>query len=191
MKRTILSGMAASLLAVSSVALAGVNARQHHQQQRIEQGWRSGELTRGEARRLEGEQRRIRREERAYRADGVLSPGERRDLNQDLNRASRHIYNEKHDAQIRHPGVRTPGVDRREANQRERIGQGVRSGELTRDETAQLVAEQRAIRQEERAYKSDGIVTREERRDLQQDLNAASRHIYEEKHDAETRNTVQ
>ncbi|PIV75922.1 MAG: hypothetical protein COW56_02375 [Rhodocyclales bacterium CG17_big_fil_post_rev_8_21_14_2_50_68_7] len=189
MNKTILSGLAASLLVVSSVALAGVNARQHHQQQRIEQGWRSGELTRGEARRLGGEQRMIRREERAYRTDGVLSPRERRDLNRDLNRASRHIYREKHDAQERRPGTGTPGVDRREANERARIGQGVRSGELTRDETRALAAEQRNIRQEERAYKSDGIVTREERKDLHQDLNAASRHIYEEKHDGETRNT--
>ena len=37
----------------------GVNAQQYHQQQRIGQGVRSGDLTRGEARHLEGEQRRI------------------------------------------------------------------------------------------------------------------------------------
>lgn len=185
----IASGIAAAMLMGSTTVLArsGIDARQHRQQQRIEQGWRSGELTRPEARRLEGEQRMIRREERRYRADGVLTGAERRDLRRDLDRASAHIYREKHDAQ-RRGGPRTPLVDRREANQRHRIGQGVRSGELTRAETRTLVAEQRAIRGEERAYKADGTVTREERRDLQQDLDAASRHIYEEKHDADTRN---
>lgn len=189
MNKLIASGLAASVLMVSTTVLArsGIDARQHHQQQRIEQGWRSGQLTRPEARRLEGEQRMIRREERRYRADGVLTGAERRDVHQDMNRASRHIYREKRDAQQR-GGPRTPLVDRREANQRDRIAQGARSGELTRGETRSLIAEQRTIRQEERAYKADGTVTREERRGLRQDLNAASRHIYDEKHDAETRN---
>ncbi len=83
--------------------------------------------------------------------------------------------------------VRDPGVNRRQHVQRDRIGQGVRSGELTKDETRELAAERRAIRQEERAYKSDGKLTKEERKDLHQDLNAASKNIYEEKHDAEKR----
>lgn len=82
---------------------------------------------------------------------------------------------------------RDPGVNQRQFNQRQRIGQGVRSGELTRGETRQLATEQRAIRQEERLYKSDGVMTRDERKDLHQDLNAASRNIYNEKHDAEQR----
>jgi aminoglycoside phosphotransferase family enzyme len=86
------------------------------------------------------------------------------------------------------PGsARDPRVNRHQFKQHERIEQGVRSGELTRGETRQLAAEQRAIRQEERRYKSDGVMTRDERKDLHQDLNAASRNIYNEKHDAETR----
>jgi len=83
--------------------------------------------------------------------------------------------------------VRDPGVNHRQAHQRGRIGQGVRSGELTKSETQELAAERRAIRQEEHAYKSDGRLTREERKDLHQDLNAASKNIYEEKHDTEKR----
>ncbi len=85
------------------------------------------------------------------------------------------------------PGMRDPGVNARQGFQRERIGQGVRSGELTKSETKELAAEQRAIRKEEREYKSDGKLTREERKDLHQDLNAASKDIYEQKHDAEKR----
>ncbi len=100
----LLAGMATLWLSAPAQASPqdpGVNARQHHQQQRIGQGIRSGELTPVEARRLEREQRHIRREERHYRADGQLSPAERADLQRDLNRSSRHIYNEKHDNQQR------------------------------------------------------------------------------------------
>jgi hypothetical protein len=84
-------------------------------------------------------------------------------------------------------GNRDPGVDHRQHNQQHRMYQGVTSGELTRGETRRLQAEQRRIRHEERAYRADGRLTRTERRDLHQDLNAASRSIYSEKHDAETR----
>jgi hypothetical protein len=90
-------------------------------------------------------------------------------------------------ARPHHPATRDPGVNHRQHRQHDRISQGVRSGELTREEAKTLATEQRAIRREERAYKSDGVLTRAERKDLHQDLNAASQNIYEEKHDAEKR----
>ena len=43
--------------------------------------------------------------------------------------------------------LRDPGVNARQHNQRDRIQQGVRSGELTRRETGRLAAEQRDVRQ--------------------------------------------
>lgn len=175
-------------IAIAGARDPGVNHRQHDQQQRIQQGTKSGELTRGETRRLQAEQRHIRNEERTYKADGHLTRSERADLHRDQNRASRDIYRQKHDAQQRPPAaVRDPGVNGRQHNQHHRMAQGVRSGSLTRDEAQGLRTEQRSIRQEERQYKSDGTLTRDERRDLHQDLNAASRNIYVEKHDAETR----
>lgn len=85
-------------------------------------------------------------------------------------------------------GTRDPGVNQRQHSQQHRIQQGVKSGELTKDEAKGLRVEQRSIRQEERQYKSDGILTKAERTDLRQDLNAASRTIYNEKHDSDTRN---
>jgi hypothetical protein len=185
---------AAVLIALPLVAAAGtrdpgVNQRQYNQHQRIQQGVKSGELTRGETRRLAAEQRHIRHEEARYKSDGQLTRAERGDLQHDLNRSRRHIYAEKHDVQHRPPAaVRDPAVNARQHNQHERIAQGVRSGALTQDEAKALRTEQRSIRQEERQYKSDGILARDERRDLHQDLRAASRDIYSEKHDAATRN---
>ena len=100
------SALCLALAALPFVAVAGtrdpgVNHRQHSQQHRIQQGVKSGELTRGETRRLQAAQRHIRHEERAYKADGHLTRAERADLRRDQNHASRSIYNEKHDAEVR------------------------------------------------------------------------------------------
>lgn len=84
-------------------------------------------------------------------------------------------------------GTHDPGVNHRKHNQHHRIVQGVRSGELTRQEAHSLRAEERAIRLEEREFKSDGKLTGAERRELHRDLNEASRDIYREKHDGEAR----
>jgi CRISPR/Cas system-associated endoribonuclease Cas2 len=165
----------------------GVNQRQQHQQDRIQQGVNSGELNRQETRRLAHEQRDIRQLKREYQSDGKITDGERRDLHRELNESNRHIYRAKHNDASRHGGTRDPKINERQRNQKERIQQGVRSGELTRDERKQLVVEQKTIRAEEHAYKADGVLTKDERKDLQQDLNTASHHIYEEKHDAEKR----
>jgi Skp family chaperone for outer membrane proteins len=109
-KTSVITVLAVSLLAATSVSLAdaqrgprdpGVNVRQEHQRDRIQQGVRSGELTRRESIRLREEQRDIRQLERAYKSDGVLTGAERRDLHQEQNQASRHVYNQKHDAQER------------------------------------------------------------------------------------------
>jgi len=85
------------------------------------------------------------------------------------------------------PANRDPGVNKRQHNQQHRINQGVRSGELTKEEAKGLRVEQKSIRQEERTYKSDGKLTKDERKDLHQDMNQASRNIHQEKHDAEKR----
>ncbi len=189
-KRTTLFLALATLpfVAAAGTRDPGVNQRQHNQQHRVQKGVKSGELTRGETRRLQAEQRHIRHEERVYKSDGQLTGAERADLHRDQNRASRDIYRQKHDGQQRPPAaVRDPGVNARQYNQHDRMGQGVRSGALTKDEAKGLREDQRSIRQEERQYKSDGTLTRDERKDLHQDLNAASRSIYDEKHDAEVR----
>lgn len=86
----------------------------------------------------------------------------------------------------RHAGYRQ-GVDQRQQNQRERIQQASRSGQLTGAERKSLWAEQRGIAAEERQYRSDGRLSRDERQDLQKDLTLASQHIYNESRDAERR----
>ena len=70
---------------------------------------------------------------------------------------------------------------------RQRIKQGVKSGELTKAETARLAAQTAKLRNEKAAYKADGVVTAEERKDYRQDKKKVSRRIYRQKHDGQSR----
>ena len=81
----------------------------------------------------------------------------------------------------------TPRVDRREARQGERIRDGVRSGELMRHETRQLVRGQRHVHRMELRAKADGCVTPRERRHLNRALNQQSRQIHRFKHNGRER----
>ena len=81
----------------------------------------------------------------------------------------------------------TPRLDAREQNQRERIAQGIRSGELTRPEARRLVRGEVRLHRHERIAKSDGVVTRAERYRLQQHADRMSRRIYRQKHDRQDR----
>ena len=81
----------------------------------------------------------------------------------------------------------TPRLDAREHNQRDRIAQGVRSGELTRPETRRLVAGERRLHMHERYAKSDGVVTAGERARLERNADRMSARIYRQKHDPQSR----
>ncbi len=81
----------------------------------------------------------------------------------------------------------TPRVDQRQANQEQRIDQGVASGALTTRETHRLQKEQHLIDRAEDKAKADGKVTPHERKRLHHLQNHASRDIRRQKHDAQTR----
>ena len=86
----------------------------------------------------------------------------------------------------RHP--RRAVVGTRQQLQHDRIQQGVRSGELTKEEAKGLRMEQRQIQQEKKeALRDDGKIDKEEMQKLRQEQNKASKNIYEEKHDADKR----
>ena len=72
-------------------------------------------------------------------------------------------------------------------NDRQRIRQGVKSGELTKAEAAKLKAQTAQVNQERKEYKADGVITTEERKDLRQDKKKLSRRIYRQKHDAQVK----
>ena len=99
-----LSKIAVLSLTLSLPALAGeVDRRENRQQARIVQGVKSGELTHKEAAKLEKREAKINAEVQRDRAmnGGKLTPAERTKINAEQNRASRAIYREKHDRQVR------------------------------------------------------------------------------------------
>src|SRR5215471_8791159 len=73
-----------------------INQRERNQQARINQGIKSGELTRKEAGKLESEEARIRVNKRFDKKDGKFTPAERAKLQTQLNKASRNIHRDKH-----------------------------------------------------------------------------------------------
>ncbi|MBI5725127.1 MAG: hypothetical protein HZA50_14300 [Planctomycetes bacterium] len=76
-------------------------------------------------------------------------------------------------------------VDNREARQAKRIEHGIAKGYLTPDEVTKLESQQKAIADLEASFKSDGKVTKDEFKQLNQALNEASRSIWAEKHDTD------
>jgi hypothetical protein len=96
---TMIGTLLAVTLAQPYIARAQViNERQKRQQDRIGEGIQSGELTPKEATKLEAEQTKIQRKKRRFRRnDGKLGPKEKAIITHDQNKASKHIYKEKHD----------------------------------------------------------------------------------------------
>jgi len=84
---------------MSNVQAQAVHKRSKHESTRIKQGVHSGELTRAETKRLANEQRNIHHDIRSAKMDdGKIGPHERREINRDQARASRHIYRAKHNS---------------------------------------------------------------------------------------------
>ncbi|MDP2811382.1 MAG: hypothetical protein Q8O34_14650 [Rhodocyclaceae bacterium] len=77
----------------------------------------------------------------------------------------------------------TPGIDQRQANQQQRIDQGVKSGELTSREAARLEKGQERVQKMEDKAKADDVVTAKERARIQHQQDVQSRHVAREKHD--------
>ena len=90
-------------LTIGSVLQAeSIRHEQHQQRQRINQGIRSGELTRPEASRLYSRQAGLQwRAARDRRDGGGMTWMERNKLQSQQNRLSRSIYRQKHDRQDR------------------------------------------------------------------------------------------
>ncbi|MFC0351688.1 hypothetical protein [Undibacterium danionis] len=79
-----------------TTATPHVAKRQAAQQKRIAEGVQSGELTAKETAHLEMREAKIQADKKAAKADGVVTDAERVKLQAEQNRASRKIYNKKH-----------------------------------------------------------------------------------------------
>jgi len=175
----------------AALAQAGTVQRDVNQQQRIEQGLKSGQLTTQEAARLEREESRVERDQARAMRDGKLTPAEKARLAREQNKVSRDIYREKHDAQTGNPNSassqRMQADVQRNINQQQRIEQGVKSGSLTTREAAKLERGQARDTRLEASTGADVNVGAREQRLIQKNENQQSRRIHREKHDAQSK----
>ena len=141
--------------------------------ERIRQGMSTGQITPSEAQALYRRERDILAREAQYKARGVILPREREELRSDLNglamEVERMIANRDVVAQPG-SGVNTPGIDNRKVDISRRIDEGFRSGRITEREARRLKLRGREIERMEANFKSDGVVTQQERRQLCDEL---------------------
>ena len=87
------------------------------------------------------------------------------------------------------PGANDHNIGQRKVDQQERIGQGVKSGQLTAGETSHLEHQEAGINKEERGMRAqdNGHLTSQDRKTLHSQQNQESRRIYRDKHNAKVR----
>lgn len=141
---------------------------------RIQQGMASGHITPSEARELLRRDRDIDLRESRFKANGTTTQQERQQLRADVdslgNEVERLMMNNSYVQPPANNAGTTTGIDNRQQNISQRIDEGVRSGRITQREARRLHRSEREIARHEVAYKRDGVVTPQERRQLREEL---------------------
>lgn len=160
--------------------------RDVEQQKRIEQGLQSGQLSNGEARKLEAGEARIDKTQQRDLANGKLSASERAQIQHEQNRESKAIYGRKHNAVTGKPDSLKSNMEQanvqRNINQEQRLHNGVTHGSLTNRELGHMEGnEAHSDRLESRrdTLRQTGRVQRAD--------NRTSRRIYRKKHNSRHR----
>src|SRR5215472_16303981 len=174
MQNTLRISLCSAALAILALPVAAQNSqsapatgesiqqRKENQQDRIANRVQSGQLTAGETTNLEKKEST---------------------LNQQQKQLSRQIYRDKHNAAEQNTNPKSE-VGKRAENQQDRIGQGIKSGQLTAGEAAHLEKNEtninREVRNDRRA--NGGKLTPQERKQVNRQQNKLSGQIYRDKH---------
>jgi hypothetical protein len=172
----LLAGLGMSPVMAQSTNTPGIDNTQQAISARIQQGVQAGRITPSEAQALYAREREISVREMRIKSDGNATQPERQQLRTDLAALSgdveRMIANNVVVAPPGSPGGpgNTNGIDNQEYNIGQRIDEGVRSGHINQREARSLHSRQRTYERHEASYKSDGVVTKQERRQLRNEL---------------------
>jgi hypothetical protein len=160
--------------------------RDVNQQQRIEQGLQSGQLSTREAGSLERQQQHIDKMEARDMKNGSISPTEQARLNAAQNRVSNNIYSDKHNGVTGNPNSassqRMQADVQRNVNQQQRIQNGMENGSLTNREAGKLERGQAHVDRREANAAANGHVGAREQRGIQRSDNRQSARVYRKKH---------
>jgi hypothetical protein len=193
MNRHILLG--AILFSASVGAFAQTTAstvqRDVNQDKRIEQGLQNGSITTREGALLERDEAKVDKLQAQSLKNGTLSNTERARLTAAQNKASRDIRTAEHNGVNGNPlsasSQRLQADVQRNADQQQRIENGVKNGSLTNHEVAKLERGQAHVDRKEYVAARDGHVGAREQRGVQRSENQQSRRIHHEKTDAQNR----
>jgi hypothetical protein len=193
------SSITLQLLAMSvltSVAWAQTPAEQDqqrdvNQQQRIEQGLKSGQLSTREAGSLERQEQHVDNMEAHDLKNGSMNAGEQARLNAAQNKVSGDISADKHNGTTGNPNSassqRMQADVQRNVNQQQRIQNGMDNGSLTNREAGSLERGQGHVNGKEANAAANGHVSAREQGRIQRSANRQSWRIYRKKHNATTK----
>ncbi len=160
--------------------------RDVNQEQRIEQGLQSGELSTREAGKLEREEQHVDQLEAHDLKDGSISAAEQARINAAQSNVSQDIYQQKHDVQQGNPdsasSERMQADVQRNVNQEKRIETGVRNDSLTNREAGSLERGQARVDRDEANAAANGRVRASEQQRIQGAQNHQSHRVYRKKH---------
>lgn len=181
-----------------------LHQRIQNQQNRLQQGLKSGQLTKSEYNHDEARIKAVQQERNAdAKADGgvgKLSDAQRTQLNDQLGKSSRDINFAKHNDRTQ-PGVaphgqtqlnklpakNSPGyVGDRVQRQMDRIKNGAANGSITRGEYQKDMTRLKGINEQRDAWlkAQGGTLTDAQKNQLDQELNGDSQQIYDTRHNA-------
>jgi hypothetical protein len=196
--------MQRSLIAISMslVLFASVDAQEQpaavaaqrdaNQQERIEQGLQSGQLSSKEAGQLERDEQRLdRTQAHDLKTGGALTPQEKAQITHEQNQVSRDIYQDKHNAVTGNPSSvssqRLQADVQRNANQQQRIANGINNGSLTNKEAGHLEGGQARVNRNEANAAANGHVGAGEQAHIQGRENHQSKRVHDKKHNEKER----
>jgi hypothetical protein len=190
---TVIAAAVAGLFSLAATAQTTGSEVQRdvNQQQRIEQGLKSGSLNTREASKLEAGEARIDKMEANAEKNGKLSPAEKQRIQRAQNQESRDINRLESNSAKGNPNSassqRMQADVQRNINQQQRIEQGVKSGQLTNREVGKLENGQARVDRAEARAGANGRVNAKEQQRIQKAENQQSKGIYKQKHDKQTR----
>jgi hypothetical protein len=196
MKTTAITLQLIAMSVLTSAAWAQTPAEQGqqrdvNQQQRIEQGLQSGQLSTKEAGSLERQEKHVDNMEAHDLKNGSMSAGEQARLNAAQNKVSGDIYADKHNGVTGNPNSassqRMQSDVQRNVNQQQRIQNGMDKGSLTNREAGSLEHGQARVNGREANAAANGHVGAAEQRGIQRSENRQSGRVYRKKHNAVTK----
>ncbi|HLX23573.1 MAG TPA: hypothetical protein VKR38_09535 [Usitatibacter sp.] len=193
MKRSLTLSLVAAFFAIGSASAQTTGTevqRNVDQQQRIENGLQSGQLSTKETSQLEKGEQHIDKMEANANKNGGPTPQQAAAIQKAQNRESAAIYRDKHNAVTGNPNSassqRMQADVQRNVNQQQRIENGVKSGQLTNKETGKLERGQAHVNGAEANAGANGHVGANEQKNIQARENHQSKKVYNKKHNAKT-----